>query len=388
MGAAGGPAGGSGGAALASRGAPAARGGRRAWPWLVVTVAILLAALVGGRPSPQGPALGPDSTGAQGAKALRLLLEGSGAQVEVSSGAPSGPTVALVLADVLGPAERLQLADWVRSGGTLVLADPRSPLAGVATARGPVGEPLLADGTLSPRCPLDALGSVSAISPGGGALLKPPSGTTACFPMGDGAFMLVRDLGAGTVVVLGGPGLWTNARLGHADNSVLAAALMAPRPGGRVTWMVAPRAGGGRLSLLGLISPRVKEGFWQLVVAFVLFGLWRARRLGRPVVENQPVELAGSELVVAVANLLQQGRRVGTAAGILRADLARVLADRLGVGSGTDVESLADLVSERAGVDRDQVLATLAGPGPLDEAGLLALAQAAEAIKREVAHAC
>jgi hypothetical protein len=52
------------------------------------------------------------------------------------------------------------------------------------------------------------------------------------------------------------------------------------------------------------------------------------------------------------------------------------------------MEALAELVSSRAGLDRDRVVATLGGPGPLDEAGLLALAQAGEAIKQEVAHAC
>jgi hypothetical protein len=360
---------------------------------LTLAAAIILAAVVGGRTSARGPALGPDSTSADGAKALRLLLQGLGSQVEVGPDAPTAvaaPTVALVLVDGLGPAERVQLANWVRGGGTLVLADPRSPLATVTPARrqGITG-PATASGSLRPRCPLGAVQEVGVISPEGGLMLKPAPDSTACFPSGEGAFLLARDMGAGTVVVLGGPALWTNAGLGRADNSVLAAALLAPRPGTRVVWMVAPRVGGGRLTLLGLISPRVKEGFWQLAVAFVLLGLWRARRLGRPVVEHQPVELAGSELVVAVANLLQQGRRVEQAAAILRADLARVLADRLGVGSGaTDMEALAELVSSRAGLDRDRVLATLGGPGPLDEAGLLALAQAGEAIKQEVAHAC
>ena len=53
----------------------------------------------------------------------------------------------------------------------------------------------------------------------------------------------------------------------------------------------------------------------------MVFALWRARRLGRPVAEVQPVEIAGSELVVAVGNLLQKSGRPETAAERLRSDL-------------------------------------------------------------------
>ena len=59
----------------------------------------------------------------------------------------------------------------------------------------------------------------------------------------------------------------------------------------------------------------------QLLIAFVVFALWRGRRLGRPVAEVQPVEIAGSELVVAVGNLLQKAGRPEIAAERLRSDL-------------------------------------------------------------------
>ena len=50
----------------------------------------------------------------------------------------------------------------------------------------------------------------------------------------------------------------------------------------------------------------VRGSLWQLALGFLVFALWKARRLGRPVAEPQPVELAASELTVAVGNLLQR----------------------------------------------------------------------------------
>src|SRR6266581_6954843 len=76
------------------------------------------------------------------------------------------------------------------------------------------------------------------------------------------------------------------------------------------------------------VAPRVRLAMWQLVVAFAVLVLWRARRLGRPVAEAQPVQIPGSELVVAVGNLLQRARGRGQAAGLLTDDLRRTLAER------------------------------------------------------------
>jgi hypothetical protein len=47
---------------------------------------------------------------------------------------------------------------------------------------------------------------------------------------------------------------------------------------------------------------------------------------------------------------------------------------------------LADVAASRSGVDRTSVLATLGGPLPADDAGVLRLAQDASRIRVEVAH--
>jgi Domain of unknown function (DUF4350) len=365
-------------------------------------VVVVAGAAIAGNPKQTGPPLGPSATSPDGAKALRLLLEQQGTTVDVGANPVLGPTdgVALLLQDQLNADSRAALLAWVQRGGTLVVADPRSDLAAAAPARaaGPGGLELAA-GPLVPACREPAFAGIDHIDPTGSPLLRATGDVLGCFPQGNGVFLLLRTQGLGTVVALGGPRLWTNAYLGKVDNSVLATALVAPRPGGRVTWFDGTRAGGGHRSLVDLIPGRVEGALAQIAVALVVMALWRGRRLGRPVIERQPVELPGSELVVAVGNLLHQGHRIDQAAAILRADLARTLADRLGVPATARPEVLAGATAARltgagiagsgvtTGLDPGLILATLAGPPPADEEALIGLAQAADRIRQEVTHA-
>jgi Domain of unknown function (DUF4350) len=363
---------------------------RAAWPWVAIVLVVVAGAAIVGNPKPTGPPLGPSATSADGAKALRLLLEQQGVSVDVGPDPALGPTdgVALMLQDQLNADGRAALRAWVDRGGTLVVADLGSELEAAPPARAPgAGGLEVAAGPLVPACPEPAFAGIDHIDATGSPLLRSTGDASTCFPQGDGAFVLVRTQGLGTVVALGGPQLWTNAKLGQVDNSVLATALLAPRPGGRVSWFDGTRAGGGHRSLVDLIPGRVEGALAQIAVALVVVALWRGRRLGRPVIERQPVELPGSELVVAVGNLLHQGHRIDQAAAILRADLARTLADRVGVPARARLDVLADATAARTGVDRALVLATLAGPPPGDEAALIGLAQAADHIRQEVTHA-
>jgi hypothetical protein len=365
---------------------------RSAAPWLVLIAVVVVFAAVGGSGGSGGPPLDPTSTSPDGAKALALLLAQIGPGVDQASGAPTPGSggIALVLHDRLDQAGDRQLATWVRSGGTLVAADPALVFNFAAPARAPgAGGLVTVSGAMAVDCSLPALQGVETVDPSGALTLRPPPGATGCFnAAGAGAFLVVEPLGAGELVLLGGPDLWTNANLGHDDNSVLAANLLAPRPGGPpVQWIVGPRVGGGHQSLAQLIPMRVKEGLIELGVALVLLALWRARRLGRPVIETPLVELPGSELVVAVGNLLHQGGRVDDAGGILRATLRRGIGEQLGVPPNAPPEAVAEVVAARTGLDRNLVLATVSGPLPTTEAELVALAGHADTIRQEMAHA-
>jgi hypothetical protein len=210
------------------------------------------------------------------------------------------------------------------------------------------------------------------------------AGGRACFPRNDGAWLLVQPVGTGSVVRLGGASVLVNENLGKADNGVLLASLLVPAEGTTVQVLQPPLPGGGTAGLGDLIAPRVRLALWQLVVAFVLLALWRARRLGRPVAEPQPVQLSGAELVVAVGNLLQRAKGRGQAAGLLTDDLRRSLAERLGLPASAPPDQVADTVAARTGIPRERVLRTLTHRTPRDEAELVALSQAVDAIRREV----
>jgi hypothetical protein len=128
----------------------------------------------------------------------------------------------------------------------------------------------------------------------------------------------------------------------------------------------------------------VKRAILQLAVAFAIFAVWRARRLGRPVPEPQPVAVAGSELVAAVGNLLDRTRSPVHAAELLRADLRRFLADHLGLPADSPPEVLATVAADRTGVDEARLLWAL-GPQPItDDAGLVTLARTIDSIREEV----
>src|SRR6266536_1130108 len=202
-----------------------------------------------------------------------------------------------------------------------------------------------------------------------------------------GAWLVVQPTGSGTVVRLGGASALVNQRINRTDNAVLIVGLLSPAPGPEVVVLRPPPPGGGSKGLSDLIAPRVKLTLVQLVVAFLLLALWRSRRLGRPVTEPTAVRIPGSELVVAVGNLLQRARHRGQAAALLAGDLRRGLTERLGLPAAAPPEQVADTVAARTGLDRDRVLAALQPPTPRDEAALVALAQAIDTIRMEVSSA-
>lgn len=348
-----------------------------------VAAAALLAALAGGRPGRDGPPLDPRSDGPLGTSALVSLLEGLGSRVELSPGLPSpSDDIALVLHDRLDDGQIDALHRWVRSGGTLVVTDPSSPLTPAVVGGGSAPE-----GTLDPgACTISALRSIGTINGGAPVRFTVAESDDLCFgSRGTGAFVVTRALGTGQVAAVGGAAFVTNDLLGEADNAVLAATLLAPEPGGQVRFVDAPvPAGGGDKSLADLVPSGVKRALLQLAVAFVLYALWRAIRLGQPVAEDQPVELAGSELVAAIGRLLARTRSPGSAAETVRGALRRTLRARLGISADAPTDTLVQLTAARTATDTAAVEAAV-GTGPVTtDAELVAVARAVASIHQEV----
>jgi hypothetical protein len=375
-----------------------ARSSGTAQAWLVgggiAVVALLGILLVGGDDS--GPPLSPESDDRLGTSALVVLAGELGAEVDTADTLPDlqaegGPDVVLLFQDLLDETQADEIQSWVEGGGRLVVTDPLSRFVPPEVDRFDrtieLGSPASVDG----RCDIGALDGieVSGIDPhNGGVLYQAPVGAATCIDAPtSGAYVVATDEGSGTVVALGGAGILVNAALDEGQNAPVASALLAPEPGTRLL-VLEPGflggTGGGDDSLVDLISPGVKRALVQLALAFAVYALWRAWRLGRPVQERQPVAVAGSELVAAVGNLLDRTHSPRPAADRLRADLWRFLSDRLGVPTGAPVDVMVAVAAERTGIDEARLRAALE-PRPVeDDAALLELARTIDRIREEV----
>jgi hypothetical protein len=361
---------------------------RRVGFWLGLLGVIVVIAVIAGPVRTAAP-LDPRSAQGNGTKALVLLLRRLGATVDVSADAP-GPDVDVtaVFDDQLSTARRGDIDGWMKAGGTVVVADPTSPLQVSAPVRASTG--FAVRSVVDGPCPQAGFDDVGRLSTGGSDLLDlGPVGNRAvgCFSGGRNAYLLVtQPAGRGRLTGIGGAGLFTNNLLGADDNSVLAADLFLPKRAAHVRIMLRSPLGAGHRSLVSLIRPSVRLALFQLLVAFAVIAFWRGRRLGRPVPETHPVQLAGSELVVAVGNLLARTGRAAVAAGMLRQDLRRWLAARLGLGATAGPEQLADAATARTGIDRERLLALLEDRPLASDAELVALAQSIERARQEVMH--
>jgi hypothetical protein len=347
-----------------------------------VGVGLLGVALLGGAPN-DGPPLDPRSDGPLGTSALVSLLEGLGADVELSVGLPDGgDDVALVLTDRLDEQQTDDLRTWVGAGGTLVVTDPASSLMPqAALPPDPEEPPELGRGI----CTLAALADVATVDAGTPVRLPTTGSFGSCLGSRDFAFVVATAVGDGEIVALGGAAFVTNDRLGDADNAVLAAAILAPGASTRVRFVDAPiPAGGGDKTLYELVSGGVRRAGLQLGVAFLLYAAWRAIRLGRPVREERPVEIAGSELVAATGRLLERGRAPGEAAEVLRDGLRRALRSRLGVPAHLAPGAMAQVVAERSGLDRSLADVAVGDDPVTTDDQLVAVAHAVASVHQEV----
>jgi hypothetical protein len=151
--------------------------------------------------------------------------------------------------------------------------------------------------------------------------------------------------------------------------------------------ILAPSApGSGRTTLLDLVPDRVFQAFIQAGIAFLLYALWRARRLGRPVVEPQLVAIPGSQLVRAVGSLEQRTHATDRAAAALRHDVERLVRERYGLASDASRATVAQVVAERTALDRQRVEAALGDAPVVDENALMALTYELDAIRKEILH--
>ena len=190
----------------------------------------------------------------------------------------------------------------------------------------------------------------------------------SCFPVGDGALLLTRTYGEGTITLVGGPSAFTNAMLRDADNAVLAARIAGP---GRDVVFGPPAVGApAPLGIWDALPDGARAALVAIVAAALAFALVRARRLGRPVVEEPIAPIPGSELVRAAGRMYRQARATAYAGGLMRRDAVARLSRRLGAAGPDD---LAAAMARATGLPPERVEEILAGRDPRDDIELMEL---------------
>jgi len=378
----------------------------------VVVVGFILIALAGRNPTTP---LDPDSTGSDGAKALVLLLDELSGPVKVFDKVPdSSVDVAVLLSDRLDQSAADALGQWIEAGGVLVVADPGSPFVPQTSDIGipsPFDSPDQSEnpGIDRGNCDLaaadgfDGLRDVPRVVVERSVTFDPTNADASCF--GDalgGYYVVMQEVGNGKIVAVGGASAFINANLDTADNAVLAAALIVSTPHSSIAVLRrslgAPavsgpststptrrerRVGDGSLGLFDLMPDYLRWVALDLAAAWLILVLAKARRLGSPVVEAQPVAIAGNELVRARGRLLRKVEKSATVAALVagfRSDLAK------GIGAPPDVsdERLAVLAAARCRFDPAAILDALATRTVHDDRALVDLTDRLDNIRNDV----
>lgn len=362
----------------------------RFWWVLLVLVVVAVALVLGGTSRRGGPPLDPRSTDPDGTRALVLLLERYARQVSIEH-APGTAGTALLLVDDLDGPRRQELERWVESGGILVVADPSSPFvpdrAGSIGALDNRAATALAAGT----CDVVALEDVGDLALGRGGTYPTDGADGSCYGDGEQAFVIVARRDRGEIVALGGADPLTNEWLARGGNAAAAVSLLAPNGERSVVVIEPPGPGEGADDLndvfgdlWALIGPGPRQALGQLVLAFVVYALWRARRLGRPVTDSVPVRVPGTELVRGVAALLGRTGDPQRSADLARRALRHDLARRVGLPHDSPASAVAAAVAPMSRRDPALIEQVVGDHAVTDDDELVALLGAAESLRREV----
>jgi hypothetical protein len=359
---------------------------------LVLVAGVVIATVGAGRPFGY---LDPRAAAPSGSRAVAQLLRDQGVTVDLvrstaqlRAANPRGDTLLVTSPDRLVDSQARAVLD---SGADLVIADPRAPerfVRGV-TLHGPTGGDARAPGCALPAATragtvkadgLDYTVDATGAGVAGGAQIE------ECYSVeGDPSLVHVLDAGGRNVTVLGIAGVLTNDHLDEQGNASLALSLLGAH--NRLVWYLpAPGAlpAGEQRSFYDLVPDAVWWAVAQLVVAVLLLGLWRVRRLGPVVPEPLPVVVRSTETVEGRGRLYRRSGARDKAAAALRSASLRRLMPALGLPRGSVPATVADAIAGRTGLTAAEVSALLYGAAPTDDSALVRLAARLDDLEREV----
>ncbi|SEM79625.1 DUF4350 domain-containing protein [Nonomuraea pusilla] len=333
--------------------------------------------------------LDPDDTSLAGSKALAELLRARGVTVdrvdsaEAAAASAGGGDRLLLITDTVYVNE-FRLA--AVPGDKLVVGAVPGLEALAPGVRPLPGQPR--ERSREPRCDLPGVAAAGSAYVGGTAFAG-PSGSTGCYPAGDGHALVTYEHDGGRVTVVGSGSFMTNQRLAEDGNAALALNLIGT--GKPVTWLVRPQTppvgelpGTRGESMYDLMPAGVGWAVLMGCLSVALVAFWRGRRLGPVVAERLPVVVRAAETVEGRGRLYRARRARERAAGALRAGTIDRLTPRLGLAPGAGGHEVVAALAARTGQDPHQVGSALYGPPPGDDAGLVALARYLDFIERQV----
>ncbi|GAA2214334.1 DUF4350 domain-containing protein [Nonomuraea monospora] len=354
----------------------------------VVVLVSILGVLLGPEQTP-ARYLDPDDTSLSGSKALAELLRDRGVTVDrvdsVEAAAAKAATGDRLL--LITDTTYIDEFDLARIPGDRLVIGGVFGLEALAPGVRvePVGERVR---SREPECGLPAATAAGSAFLGG-APLRGPSGSTACYPAGDGHALVSFPYASGVITVVTDGDFMTNQRLAEDGNAALALNLVGT--GKAVTWLVAPETppavalpGERGKSMYDLMPPGIRWAVYMAIIAVLVTAFWRGRRLGPVVTEKLPVIVRAAETVEGRGRLYRARRARERAADALRAGTIDRLTPRLGLASGADRQEIVPALAARTGQDAQQVGAALYGPPPADDAGLVRLAGYLDFMERQI----
>lgn len=330
--------------------------------------------------------LDPRAVDDSGSRAVAQLLREQGVQVDLvrsneeAAAAGAAATLLVAFPDRLTDA---QLGALRRGPADLVLLAPGNDVLR-ALAPGVQRGPAVNVQTREAGCQLPAARAAGRADTGGDTY-RVAGTVTRCFAAEPGPTVVQVQSQGRTVTVLGASTLLTNDAIDDAGNAALALGLLGARP--RLVWFLPSLAelpAGGEQSFTELIPRGWLWGAAQLGIAVALLALWRARRLGPVVAEPLPVVVRAAEAVEGRSRLYRRAGATGRAAEQLRTAARRRLLPMLGMPRRSAPAAIVDAVAARTGRAGADVGVLLYGAAPVGDAELVRLADALDAVLKEV----
>jgi hypothetical protein len=352
---------------------------RMRFPVVVVLIAaglVTLLAVLGTEPN--SSPLDPRNTAPDGAHALSVLLSNRGDSVTVATSvaqlSSSSDTTIVVSAPSLVSDRALHAITGTNA--TVLLVDPAD------NALAALGVPATADAitagaaTTDPGCTLPAAVTAGSVRISGDLYAARGPVSRCYIQNGDAALLESTRPDRAPTFVIGSPSTLSNAHLASQGDAALALSII---DNDNVQWVPGGLNAGpvpaSRRGLYHLLPARLLWASLQLFIAVFVLALWRARRLGRPVVEPLPVVVRAAETVEGRARLMHAAKARGAAARSLRTAAIRRLSHSLRLGADEDPASVIGLVAERTNRSAAEVQSVLYGGEPPDDAALVRLAQ-------------